>query len=59
MQQLATDDAAPGPVRSGAVAGQAHNGSVGVRRILLALGTLAGLVALAVAAAGHVGPLPL
>lgn len=33
--------------------------SVGVRRILLALGTLAGLVALAVAAAGHIGPLPL
>jgi hypothetical protein len=33
--------------------------SGGDRRILLALGTLAGLVALAVAAAGHVGPLPL
>lgn len=47
------------PVRSGGVAGRADNGSVGVRRILLALGTLAGLVALAVAAAGHIGPLPL
>jgi hypothetical protein len=35
------------------------NGLVGVRRILLALATLSGLAALAVAASGHIGPLPL